>query len=83
MTTGSTANHAYGCGWELNQYNWFHHGNLPGTGTSQARTTQSGNFNYVILANSGSTDPNFSDNMDNIFWTAITNIQNWPSYDLF
>jgi len=83
MTTGSTANHAYGCGWELNQYNWFHHGNLPGTGTSQARTTQSGNFNYVILANSGSTDPNFSDNMDNIFWTAIANIQNWPSYDLF
>jgi D-alanyl-D-alanine carboxypeptidase len=48
MSTGSTANPKYGCGWELNQFNWYHHGTLPGTGTSQAITTQNGNFNYVI-----------------------------------
>ena len=83
MTTGSYANPKYGCGWELNQFNIFHHGNWPGTGSSQAITTQNGNFNYVILANTGSNDPNFSGNMDNIFWNAIGNIQTWPGYDLF
>ena len=83
MVTGSYANPKYGCGWELNQYNIFHHGNWPGTGSSQAITTQYGNFNYVILANSGSNDPNFSANMDNIFWNAVNNIQTWPGYDLF
>jgi D-alanyl-D-alanine carboxypeptidase len=83
MTTGSVANPKYGLGWEINQYNWFHHGNLPGTGTTQARTTQSGNFNYVILTNTSSSDPNYSGNMDNIFWTALPVITSWPSYDLF
>jgi len=83
MTTGSTANPKYACGWEINQYNLFHHGNLPGTGTSQAITTQSGNFNYVILANTNSSDPNFSGNMDNIFWSSLGPDTLWPTYDLF
>ena len=83
MTTGSIANAKYGCGWELNGPNIFHHGNLPGTGTTQAITTQSGNFNYVILTNSSSPDPNFSNNMDNIFWSSLNSISAWPSYDLF
>jgi D-alanyl-D-alanine carboxypeptidase len=83
MSTGSTANPKYGCGWELTQFNWYHHGTLPGTGTSQAITTQSGNFNYVILANSAASDPNFSNDMDNIFWASLNNITTWPSYDLF
>jgi D-alanyl-D-alanine carboxypeptidase len=83
MSTGSIANKNYACGWEINQYNWFHHGSLPGTGTSQAITTQSGNFNYVILANSNSSDPNFQSNMDNIFWSSLSPNMLWPSYDLF
>ena len=83
MTTGSTANKNYACGWEINQYNWFHHGSLPGTGTSQAITTQSGNFNYVILTNSNSSDPNFTSDMDNIFWSSLGPNTLWPTYDLF
>ena len=83
MSTGSVANPNYACGWEINIYNWFHHGNLPGTGTSQAITTQSGNFNYVILTNTNNSDPNFYSNMDNIFWTALPNTGSWPTYDLF
>jgi D-alanyl-D-alanine carboxypeptidase len=83
MSTGSTANPKYACGWEINPYNWYHHGLLPGTGTSQAITTQSGNFNYVILANTGSSDPNFSSDMDNIFWMSLTPNSVWPGYDLF
>ena len=83
MTTGSDANPKYGCGWELNQYDAYHHGLWPGTGTSEAITTQYGNFNFVILANANSNDPNFGFNMDNIFFNAVSNIQNWPTYDLF
>ena len=83
MITGSFANPGYACGWEVNQYNIFHHGNWPGTGATQGITTQDGNFNYVILANTGSNDPNFSANMDNIFWNAVSNMQAWPGYDLF
>lgn len=83
MSTGSVANPNYACGWEVNVFNLFHHGNLPGSGTSQAITTQSGNFNYVILANGNSTDPNFSNDMDNIFWNSLSATPSWPSYDLF
>jgi D-alanyl-D-alanine carboxypeptidase len=83
MSTGSVANPGYACGWEINMYNWFHHGNFPGTGTTQAITTQNGNFNYVILTNTDSADPNYSGNMDNIFWNALPNVSSWPTYDLF
>lgn len=83
MSTPSLANPAYACGWEVNQLNWWHHGNLPGTGTTQAITTQNGNFNYVILTNTGSDDPNFSGDMDNIFWNAQPSVNLWPNYDLF
>ena len=83
MTTGSYPNPKYGCGWQLNQYNIWHHGSWPGTGATQAITTQNGNFNYVILANSGSGNVNFNSDMDNIFWNAVNQVQNWPAYDLF
>ena len=83
MSTPSLANPKYACGWEVNQLNWWHHGNLPGTGTTQAITTQNGNFNYVILTNTGNDDPNFSSDMDNIFWNAQPNVNLWPNYDLF
>jgi CubicO group peptidase (beta-lactamase class C family) len=83
MSAGSYANPSYACGWEVNQYNWFHHGNLPGTGTSQAITTQFGNFNYVILTNGSNPARSFSGDMDNIFWNALPNINSWPTYNLF
>jgi CubicO group peptidase (beta-lactamase class C family) len=81
MTTGSNANPSYACGWEVNSLNWWHDGRLPGTGTTQAITTQNGNFNYVILANTSNADPNFSADMENIFWNA--SVSSWPGYDLF
>jgi CubicO group peptidase (beta-lactamase class C family) len=83
MTTGSYPNPKYGCGWQLNQYNIWHHGSWPGTGATQAITTQNGKFNYVILANSGSSDANFGGDMDNVFWNAVNQVQSWPAYDLF
>ncbi len=83
MSTPSTANKGYACGWEVNSLNWWHDGRFPGTGTTEAITTQNGNFNYVILCNTSSSDSNFSGDMENIFWNAQPSINLWPSYDLF
>ncbi|MDZ4286954.1 MAG: serine hydrolase domain-containing protein [Prosthecobacter sp.] len=39
MTTGSSANPGYACGWSVNgQPNWWHNGSLPGTSTIVVRT---------------------------------------------
>ena len=83
MTTGSSANPNYGCGWILTGINYWHNGSLPGTSTEQAITKSSGNFNFVILTNSRNQDPNLGSDMDNIFWKSFPNIPVWPSYDLF
>jgi D-alanyl-D-alanine carboxypeptidase len=83
MTTPSSANGNYACGWEVNQLNLWHDGRFPGTGTTEAITTQNGNFNYVILCNTSNSDSNFSADMENIFWNGQPSVPQWPSYDLF
>jgi D-alanyl-D-alanine carboxypeptidase len=83
MTTGSTANPNYACGWLLDGSSWYHPGGLPGTGSDQTVSVAYGNFNFVILTNSRSLDPNFDHDMRNIFWAALPNTPNWPGYDLF
>jgi D-alanyl-D-alanine carboxypeptidase len=83
MSAPSTANPKYACGWEVNQLNWWHDGRFPGTGTTEAITTQNGNFNYVILCNTSSSNTSFSADMENIFWNGQPSITQWPSYDLF
>jgi D-alanyl-D-alanine carboxypeptidase len=83
MSTPSTANNSYACGWEVNQLNWWHDGRFPGTGTTEAITTQNGNFNYVILCNTSNSASSFSPDMENIFWNAQPAVAQWPGYDLF
>lgn len=84
MTTASTANQGYACGWSVNSINnWWHQGSLPGSATEQARTVSQGQFNFVILTNTRSLDPNFSGDLDNLFWSGLANTPVWPSYDLF
>jgi CubicO group peptidase (beta-lactamase class C family) len=83
MTAGSDANSKYACGWEINSLNWWHDGRLPGTGTTMAITTQLGNFNYIILANTSNADPNFTADEQNIFWNNVPAVTAWPTYDLF
>jgi D-alanyl-D-alanine carboxypeptidase len=83
MTTGSAANPSYAAGWSVNGPNWWHTGGLPGTATEQARTTSSGNFNFVILTNTRSQSPAFVPDMDQLFWRALQATSAWPSYDLF
>ena len=83
MFTPSLANKKYACGWNTNGTNVWHDGSWPGTGTTQGITTQNGNFNYVILCNSSSSNANFKNDLGNVFWNALPNVANWPTYDLF
>ena len=83
MITPSTANAKYACGWEVNPLTWWHDGRLPGTGTTEASTTQNGNFNFVILCNTSNSASDFSADMENIFWNGQPSVTQWPTYDLF
>ncbi len=82
MTTPSTANANYACGWSVNSANnWWHIGSLPGTETEIIRG--SNGWNWVILANTRSLSPNFAGDMDQTLWTALSHLSGVPSYDLF
>jgi D-alanyl-D-alanine carboxypeptidase len=81
MTTGSTANASYACGWSINGGNYFHQGSLPGTATEQART--SGGYNFVILTNTRSLNAAFTTDLDQLFWRALTQNPPWPNVDHF
>jgi D-alanyl-D-alanine carboxypeptidase len=83
MTTPSTANNEYACGWALNGNNWWHDGSLPGTQTEQARIVSQGNLNFSILTNTRNNANNAVSAMDDIFWSSVPFISSWPSYDLF
>ena len=77
MTTPSAQNNGYALGWSVNRSNnWWHTGSLPGTSTEMARS--SSGFNWVILVNfrPGSA-PEFSGDLDRLFWTIRTAIQEW------
>ncbi len=84
MTTASTANVTYACGWLVNGIgSWWHNGSLPGTATEIARTVVRGRYNFVILTNTRSSSPTFSADLDKLFWTAESTVKTWPSRDLF
>lgn len=84
MTTATTANSGYACGWLVNPVgNWWHQGSLPGTATEIARTVGRGRFNFVILTNTRNSNPAFSADLDKLFWVASAAVTSWPSVDLF
>ena len=77
MTTPSAQNNNYAFGWSVNQSNnWWHMGGMPGTSTEMARSSEG--FNWVILVNfRPSSAPDFSGDMDRLFWTIKEKIQVW------
>ena len=77
MTTPSAQNNGYALGWSVNcSNNWWHTGSLPGTSTEMARS--SSGFNWVILVNfRPSSAPEFSGDLDRLFWTIKEKIQKW------
>ena len=82
MTTPSSVNPNYACGWSVNSAsNWWHIGSLPGTETEIVRA-QIG-WNWVVLVNSRSTQTGFDTDLDQLFWTAHAQLGAFPDYDLF
>lgn len=70
MTTASSANERYACGWLVNTANnWWHNGSLPGTASELVRANNG--FSWAILANTRSGEPNFSADMDRMIWYAV------------
>ena len=82
MTTPSSVNASYACGWAVNPANnWWHIGSLPGTETEIIRAAIG--WNWVVLLNSRSTQPSFEADLDQLFWTAQGRLVASPDYDLF
>jgi len=82
MTTPSTADPNYACGWAVNSANnWWHIGSLPGTTREIIRAAMG--WNWVILVNTRNQSPNFAGDLDQLFWTAYGNLTGYPDYDLF
>jgi hypothetical protein len=82
MTTGSTAEPGYACGWAVNSvHNWWHIGSLPGT-ESEIIRAQMG-WNWVMLVNTRSASSSYAGDLDGLFWTAYSKLSDVPSYDLF
>ena len=77
MTTPSKQNDNYALGWNVNRSNnWWHMGGMPGTSTEMARSSMG--FNWVILVNfRPSSAPEFSSDMDRLFWKIKETIQEW------
>jgi CubicO group peptidase (beta-lactamase class C family) len=82
MTTPSTANANYACGWAVNTANnWSHIGSLPGTETEIIRTSTG--WNFVMLVNTRSLYTTFDSDLDNVFWKSFAQLDAYPNYDLF
>lgn len=81
MITPSAVNSEYACGWAVNGSNYYHQGSLPGTATEQARTSDG--YNFVILTNTRSLLNNFSNDLDQIFWKALSKKPTWQDIDQF
>ena len=83
MTTPSSVNANYACGWSVNSAgNWWHYGSLDGTTTFMART--SGGYTWAFHFNyRNPTDPNFTGTLDAVPWNCIAATPTFPSYNLF
>jgi len=78
MTTASSANGGYACGWSVNSaHNWWHNGSLPGTFSILVRT--SGGFVWSALINSRKNDPD----VDKLMWDVVNGVKAWPAVDHF
>lgn len=71
MTTASSSNPKYACGWSVNEAdNWWHTGRLPGTASELIRAKKG--FNWAILANAASgSDTTLAADMDKLLWPFV------------
>jgi D-alanyl-D-alanine carboxypeptidase len=70
MTTPSTANKNYACGWAVDSANnWWHGGSLPGTGSEMVRAHNG--FCWAILLNTRTWQENFPKDMHELIWHVV------------
>ncbi|MDO6435256.1 serine hydrolase domain-containing protein [Flavitalea sp. BT771] len=83
MTTPSSGNPNYACGWAVNnQNNWWHNGSLPGTLTEIVRA--SNGFCWVMLCNTRSLDSQMDADLDNLLWPSVNGTSTpWEDRDQF
>jgi CubicO group peptidase (beta-lactamase class C family) len=83
LTPGGGAT-GYAKGWATNPMgNRWHDGDIPGTASILVRTHHE--YCWAVLVNSRNDvqlDPMRSD-LDNLMWTVIGRITDWPAFDLF
>lgn len=72
----------YGLGWCVNETgNRWHTGSL--VGASSMMASLSNGIAWVMLFNGNPLSAEYFQSMDKVMWRAISNIQEWPSEDLF
>jgi hypothetical protein len=79
---GTPANYARG--WAINSAgNYWHNGDLPGTASILVRT--SNEYCWAVLVNSRNDSQlqTMRTDIDNLMWTIIGQITDWPAFDLF
>ena len=83
MTTPSSGNANYACGWGVNnQNNWWHNGSLPGTLTEIIRANNG--FCWVMLCNTRSLDNQMDADLDNLLWPSVKDTSTpWEDTDQF
>lgn len=82
LSTGSSVNPGYACGFQVNSdNNWWHTGCLPGSAALMLRSSEG--LSWVILVNSRSMSTNFFPEMDRTMWRIVKNVKEWPDVDLF
>ena len=83
MTTPSTGNPNYACGWAVNSdNNWWHNGSLPGTLTEIIRANNG--FCWVMLCNTRSLSAQMDTDLDALLWPAVNNSSTpWQDIDQF
>jgi len=83
MTTPSSGNANYACGWAVNNLNnWWHNGSLPGTLTEIVRAGNG--YCWVMLCNTRSLDSQMDADLDNLLWPAVKDTSTpWEDTDQF
>jgi D-alanyl-D-alanine carboxypeptidase len=76
MTRATFDDNGYGMGWSVNRAgNYWHGGSLPGTASMLAITRDG--FCWAILVNKRSDAPEFSRDLDALFWNIRAGIPAW------
>ena len=86
LLSGSDQGHHYGMGWLVrpvgDEANWWHNGSLPGTSSLLVRTYHG--MVWSVVCNSRPEEwMSFMSELDTLMWQGLSEIDRWPSQDLF